>query len=117
MPTRFRGEQKSCLDLIFTNEENMVEEIEELPPIGKSDHVCQKWELIVEEVIFKNTTILRRNYRRAEWNNIKNDIRNFKIKQDDSPDAMYDDFLTMLDNSKAENIPLCRPKLVKHRLP
>ena len=57
-PTRFRGEQKSCLDLIFTNEENMVKEVEESPPIGKSDQVCQKWGLMVEEVTFKNTTVL-----------------------------------------------------------
>ena len=40
--TRFRGNQNSCLDLIFTNEENMVNEVLELPPLGKSDHVCQK---------------------------------------------------------------------------
>ena len=32
--TRFRGRQSSCLDLVFTNEENMVEEVMELPPIG-----------------------------------------------------------------------------------
>ena len=116
-PTRFRGDQKSCLDLIFTNEENMVEEIDELPPIGKSDHVCQKWDLIVEEVIFRNTTVLRRNFRRADWNSIRNDIRSFRVKQDDSPDAIYDDFLSMLDNSKAKHVPLCRPKSVRHRLP
>ena len=48
-PTRFRGEQQSCLDLIFTNEESMVE-VGELPPIGKSDHICQKWNLVVSEV-------------------------------------------------------------------
>ena len=46
--TRFRGTQSSCLDLVFTNEEDMIEEILELPPIGKSDHACQKWELIVK---------------------------------------------------------------------
>ena len=54
-PTRFRGEQQSCLDLIFTNERDMVEEVGDLPPIGKSDHVCQKWEVIIGEVIFRNT--------------------------------------------------------------
>ena len=116
-PTRFRGEQKSCLDLIFTNEENMVEEVEELPPIGKSDHVCQKWGLIVEEVTFKNTTVLRRNFRKADWNSIKNDIRSFKIGHDDSPNAIYENFLKMVDNSKSKNVPLCRPKSVKYRLP
>ena len=54
--TRFRGAQNSCLDLILTNEENMVNNVQDLPPLGKSDHVCQKWKLIVSEPIFKNTT-------------------------------------------------------------
>ena len=52
-PTRFRGVQQSCLDLIFTNEEGMVQEVGELPPLGKSDHVCQRWELTISEVNFK----------------------------------------------------------------
>jgi hypothetical protein len=39
--TRFRGSQSSCLDLVFTNEEGMINEIHELPPLGKSDHMCK----------------------------------------------------------------------------
>ena len=39
-PTRIRaGQEPSVLDLIFTNEEDMVSEINLLPSIGKSDHV------------------------------------------------------------------------------
>jgi hypothetical protein len=41
VPTRFReGQQPSCLDLIFTNEENMVD-LDSLnidSPLGKSEH-------------------------------------------------------------------------------
>ena len=38
-PTRFRHNQsESTLDLIFTNEEGMVENVEYLPGIGASDH-------------------------------------------------------------------------------
>ena len=73
-PTRFRGEQKSCLDLIFTNEEDMVEEVGDLPPIRKSDHICQRWELVVSEVTFRNTATLRRNFKKANWDNIKTDL-------------------------------------------
>lgn len=63
--TRFRGVQKSCLDLIFTNEEDMIGEVLELPPIGKSDQVCQKWELVAKEAIFKNMTVRRPNFKLA----------------------------------------------------
>ena len=41
-PTRFRGNQQSCLDLIFSNEQEMVSEIIEMEPIGKSDNICKK---------------------------------------------------------------------------
>ena len=38
-PTRYReGEEPSLLDLVFTNEEAMIQEISHQSPIGKSDH-------------------------------------------------------------------------------
>jgi endonuclease/exonuclease/phosphatase family metal-dependent hydrolase len=33
-------EESSLLDLVFTNEDNMVEEISYNSPLGKSDHLC-----------------------------------------------------------------------------
>ena len=39
-PTRYRENQiPSILDLVFTNEENMIEKIDYLPSLGKSDHL------------------------------------------------------------------------------
>ena len=116
-PTRIRGEQRSCLNIIFTDEENMVEEVEELPPIGKSDHVCQKWQLIVDEVVFRNTAVLRRNFRRANWDKIKDDLRNFRIEPNDSPNIINDKLVALIDETKTRNVPFCRPKSVKYRLP
>ena len=37
-PTRFRGTEKSTLDLIFTKEEEDVKNVKVLSPIGLSDH-------------------------------------------------------------------------------
>ena len=38
-PTRYReGEEPSILDLVFTNEEAMIQQISHQSPIGKSDH-------------------------------------------------------------------------------
>ena len=40
-PTRFRhGQNPSLIDLTFTNEEGMVDEITYLPGLGNSDHAC-----------------------------------------------------------------------------
>jgi hypothetical protein len=43
-PTRFRGDDEpSLLDLVFTNEEHMVDNIYSVAPLGKSDHVGVVW--------------------------------------------------------------------------
>ena len=53
-PTRWRNEQASTLDLIFTKEEEDIRNIEVMPPVGGSDHgvvvgdfVCE-WKSKVE---------------------------------------------------------------------
>ena len=44
--TRQRGDDSpSCLDLLFTNEENMIKNIDYLAPLGKSDHSIIKFEI------------------------------------------------------------------------
>lgn len=115
--TRFRGDQNSCLDLVFTNEEHMVNEIRELPPIGKSDHVCQQWTLTVKEMIFKSTQARRHNFKRANWTGIKNDLRNYRNDPNDPPGVMYDKFVEKMNEAKTRHIPLCQKKSSKHRLP
>ena len=46
-PTRHReGQKSSRLDLVFTNEEFMVENIRGIAPLGKSDHVGVVWTFI-----------------------------------------------------------------------
>ena len=45
-PTRQRGsDDPSTLDLLITNEENMIKSIQYLAPLGKSDHSILKFEL------------------------------------------------------------------------
>ena len=44
--TRNRNSSSSLLDLVFTNEEGMVSDIQYLPGLGLSDHLCLKFELI-----------------------------------------------------------------------
>ena len=45
-PTRQRGsDNPSCLDLVFTNNEDLIDQIEYLAPLGKSDHSLLKFDL------------------------------------------------------------------------
>ena len=110
--TRFRGSQSSCLDLVFTNEECMIDDIYELPPIGKSDHLCQKWEVTVSEVIYRNTTVTRPNFKRANWRSIKDDVDSFTLDPTADVESMMNSFLVMINNTKRTNIPICRPRSI-----
>ena len=115
--TRFRGSQNSCLDLILTNEENMVDEVRDLPPLGKSDHICQCWSLTVSEALFRNTSVRRPNFKRAKWADLKKDLRNYRNVPEDQPSMMYDKFIRMIHEAKDRHIPTCKPRTNKHRLP
>ena len=75
--TRFRGAEKSVLDLIFTKEEEDVKNVKVLLPLGRSDHgivigefVC-KWR---SRFVPKKTPV----YFRGKYDTIANEIRNIK---------------------------------------
>ena len=114
--TRYRGSQKSCLDLIFTNEEEMIGETMDLPHIGKSDHICQRWDLVVSELLFRNTSAARLNFKRARWADLKADLRGFK-NEVSQPSAMYNELVSHINTAKNCHIPKCRPRSDRHRLP
>ena len=45
-PTRFRGDATPyLLELVFTNNENMVYNLKYLPGLGNSDHLCISFDL------------------------------------------------------------------------
>ena len=46
-PTRYRGDETPhLLDLVFTNDEYMVDGLNCLPGLGNSDHLCISFDLI-----------------------------------------------------------------------
>ena len=53
-PTRLGGcDQQSLLDLVFTNESNMVDKVEALCPLGASDHIS----LSITHVLYTESSI------------------------------------------------------------
>ena len=115
--TRFRGEQNSCLDLVITNEEEMVHGVEEIPPLGKSDHVCQKWNVIITEPMFRNTAQQRPYFKRANWDGIKSDLNSLKLSTMSTADEMNENLTEVITKAKARHIPLCKPRDDKNGLP
>ena len=72
-PTRFRGTEKSTLDLIFTKEEEDIKNVQVLTPIGRSDHGAVIGEFICKwrsRVVPKKTPI----YYKGKYDIIANEI-------------------------------------------
>ena len=65
LPTRYRkGQKENVIDLVFTNSEDMLNEISVIPGLGKSDHHC----LIIELSLIPSNTdaSLKRNFRKTD---------------------------------------------------
>ena len=77
MPTRFRGNSSSTLDLILTKEEEDVKNIQVLEPLGKSDHGIVVGNFICE---WRNKTMPKSNrmYNKGQYDTI-----NMKIEEID----------------------------------
>ena len=73
-PTRYReGEEPSILDLVFTNEEAMIQEISHQSPIGKSDHSV----LLIKFLIQQTSTFTPRTvhcYDKGDYEGMRGDL-------------------------------------------
>ena len=67
-PTRFReGCSPHTLDLIFTNEDDMVSDLQYLPGLGSSDHVCLQFTLSCYTPDKSDSSNYRYNLRHADY--------------------------------------------------
>ena len=67
--TRFReGNIPSKLDLLFTNEEEMIEDVKSIPALGRSDHIGVTFRIVVSTSILAQTHEANMlNYPRADY--------------------------------------------------
>lgn len=92
--TRFRGASTgSVLDLIFSNDDFLIEDIEINSPIGKSDHACVGFtcDLKPQQKKYKKTIYL---YEKADWKKMKKKLSinwsDFLVSE--NVDSMWDKF-------------------------
>ena len=73
-PTRFRQDTTpSLLDLVFTNERDMVANLSHLPPLGNSDHVCIQFDVLCYSE-YKNSDKTRYNIAAANIDMMKESL-------------------------------------------
>lgn len=66
--TRVReGQAPSLLDYVFTDEENVVDEMICEVPLGKSDHVCVTWKLQMEKQEIHDGRACKLDYYRGDY--------------------------------------------------
>lgn len=111
-PTRFRGEQESTLDLIFTKEEEDVKNIEVIQPLGKSDHGIVICDLICEWKS-SNKERPRRLYHKGNYTEISrclNEIDWNAKFEGKNLHQQWEIFKTILEELLDQYIPLSEPK-------
>ena len=64
----------NVLDLVFTTEKGMFENLQISDPIGKSDHNTLVWELVTQTVI-KQNNVKSFNYHRGNYHGMRNSIK------------------------------------------
>ena len=73
-PTRYRkGERENVLDLVFTNREDMVEEINTIAGLGKSDHLTL--EINLNWTIPEPARTKRFNFQKTDENKLKEALK------------------------------------------
>ena len=105
-PTRYRENQEpSLLDLIFTNEEGMLQDLTHRPGLGESDHECLNFQLnCYKEEISKAS---RPNFLKGDYATIRGKLRNVDWKQKLQGEFLpaYTTFLDTLERAMKGCIP------------
>lgn len=112
-PTRYRGDNHpSLLDLIFTNEDGMINMVDHCAPLGNSDH-----EVLEFKVVYRNVNNVHNDekmcYFKGDYDAINSRLNNVEwedLLSEGSIDDYWDRFADELSMSCAENIPVRKPK-------
>ena len=105
--TRYReGQKSSLLDLIITNEEHAIDNLEMYHPLGKSDHVVLKIDYVIP-VVYKNNIEKYRFYK-GDFIGLNNHLNNAnweKNKKLENVHDMWDELLCNVNQAVSKFIP------------
>lgn len=107
-PTRRReGQKANLLDLVIVNNELLVSDIQHHSPIGKSDHEVLIFELYVNKSIEKEQLNEKFNYKKADFQKMKEDIKKINCNQliDLNVEECWEKIKQTIQDSMEENIP------------
>lgn len=117
-PTRIRVNQEpSVLDLIFTNEENMVENLTVTSALGKSDHGCVKFNFVCKSDK-PNHTNRKMMYNRGNYEKIREELEiNWELLLNGDVDENYNRFVEKILNAADNHIPVRKSAEKQYKQP
>ena len=108
-PTRFReGQRPNVLDLVLTNDMDFIHDIEYLPPLGKSDHVCLIIELALGQETVQHEKRMVFDFNKGDYTKMRTDFSLMdwdKLFADLNCVDAWKLFANTLSKSMDENIP------------
>ena len=99
-PTCFRENQNdSCLDLIFTNEELMIDSLEYLPSLGASDHLVLSFNFVCY-IPPDTTSPPKYNFFKGDYVAMREalDGMDWNFSMDCSTDISWENFISILNS-------------------
>ena len=108
--TRYReGQEPSVLDLIFTNEEDMVQHLDYRSPMGNSDHISLVFTFITGSVNRKNVRVDKRQYFKGNYTAVNESLSSVNWQEElahsDIEDA-WRRFADIINKEISNNIPV-----------
>ena len=121
-PTRYREPCiPSRLDLVFTKEEGMIDEVIANDPLGKSDHLVLTWELQVRnlEKSEKEGSSCRRNFRKGDYASMRASLQSvdWQILDDEDVNEIWDSIRNIITEHIQRFVPKHKKKRVKRTAP
>ena len=117
-PTRYRdNETPTLLDLVISNEESMVTDLEYFPPLGESDHVCLRFNVNCTQEADTNDTD-KLNIFKTKYANVIEELSHFKWEDllNSSFHEDYSTFFDKLQSSMEKQTPLRTPRKREKKL-
>ena len=121
--TRYReGCTPSLLDLVFSAEELMVDNVSTTSPIGKSDHVVLTWEFIYandNRDKGRNKTRPCLDYRKGNYRDLALALNqvDWSVMEEMNVERSWKYFSSKLEELVAKFVPLVKPTLNQHCKP
>ena len=117
--TRYRkGERPSTLDIILTNEEGLVQNLDYLPPIGNSDHIVLEFDLVCYAQMGKSHKV-RLNFSKGKFQLLNDLIEQTSwaaVEDPWDPHQCYEAFKVILGDLVSSCIPRACQKRNRHNI-